>query len=261
MTNLNPETKNYTIGRGDVFIAQKRADGTLGGERPIGNTPAFGITIQSTALKHYSSSAGMRVQDREVPIQVDYDASFTTDDISPKNLAALLLGSAATVSITAGVATVENFTAVEQGLTYQMGISAANPMGLQQISNVSVATGGVVHVLNTDYTVDLVMGRVTVVEGGGIADGTAFAVTYDHAAVNQTRIVSAANVVEGALRFISHNPEGIDQDFYLPNVKLSPNGEYQVKVENDWSKMQFKVSIGADAAGVQVYCDGRVWTP
>lgn len=254
----NQESKNYTIGRGDLYFAVRDpTTGVLGGERAIGNTTDFSYAVSSTTLKHYGMSQGMRVQDREVPIQADYSAKFTTDDVNPKNIAALLLGDASTVAITSATAVVESFVGIETGLTYQIGISTANPSGLQKVANVVVKKGVTSAVLNTDYTVDLTLGRVTPTPGGLFADGDTMAVTYDRTAVSQSRVSSGSTVVEGALRLIAHNPEGDDIDYYMPDVKLSPNGDFAIKVENDWQKMPFMVSLNTPNGGAAIYADGR----
>jgi len=258
---LNAERKNYTIGRGDLFFAERRADGTLKGERPIGNSPELSISISSETVKHYSSARGMRVQDREVPVQADYGASFTTDDVNPKNLAALLLGETAVVAVTSAPDQTETFEDVEQGLAYQVGISAAHPAGLQQITVTAVLVGVDAQTEGTDYIVDEALGRITIVDGGGIADGDDVIVEYDRNAYNQEQSVSGATVVEGALRYIAYNPEGDNIDYYMPDVKLSPNGDFAIKTENDWAKMPFKVSINTPNNGSAILANGRGWTP
>jgi hypothetical protein len=262
MVSLNTEAKNYVIGRGSMFFAELKADGTLGGERPIGNTTDFAISVTSETLKHYDSSHGMRTQDREVPVQIDYAANYTTDDVNTKNLAALLLGDAEIATVSAVTGATETLTDIEQALVYQLGMSATNPAGVQQVSNVVVKSADDVttYVLTTDYTVDAALGRITIVDGGGIADGADLHITYDIAATSQKRVSSSGTTVEGALRFLADNPEGDDVDYYLPSVKLSPNGDFQIKSENDWTKMPMKVSVSADLAGVAVYANGRAWT-
>jgi hypothetical protein len=261
MTGLNTERQNYTIGRGDLFFASKRADGTFEGERLIGNTPAFKLGVTSQSVKHYSSARGMKTQDREVPTQTDYSGSFDTDDVAPKNLAALFLGDASVEAITALAAQNESFADVAQGLTYQIGRSTANPAGLQNVSNVVVQVNATPMVLDTDYKLDAALGRITIIDGGGINDGDQIDVTYDRAAYSQERVVAGSTVVEGYLRFIAYNPEGDDIDYYLPAVKLSPDGDFMIKTDQDWQKMSFKLSISADTAGVPIYANGRAYTP
>jgi hypothetical protein len=258
---LNTEKKNYTIGRGDLLFAERKADGSLGGYRPIGNTPAFNIGVQSDSVQHFSSARGMRVQDRDVPVQTTYSASFQTDDISPKNLAALFLGDAETVAISSASAVTETFTDVELGLTYQIGVTAGNPMGVRNITLTTLKVGVTTLVEGTDYTVDEERGLITLLEGGTVANADDVIATYDQAAYSQDRVASGSTVVEGALMFVAYNPEGENKNYLLSDVKLSPNGDYAIKSDNDWSKMDFKVSVNTPTTGAAIYCDGAPYTP
>lgn len=262
MPDLNTERQNYSIGRGDLFFALKRDDGSYEGERLIGNTPSFKLGVTSQSVKHYSSARGMKTQDREVPTQTDYAGDFETDDVSPKNLAALFLGSAAVVAQTALAAQTETFTNVSAGLTYQLGLGGAgNPAGLQKVTITDVKVGAATMVAGTDYTANGDLGRVTILPGGAIVDGDDVIVEYDRLAASQEQVVAGSTVIEGHLRFIAYNPEGADIDYYLPAVKLSPNGDFAIKTDQDWQKMAFKLAISADAAGVPIYANGRAYTP
>jgi hypothetical protein len=74
-------------------------------------------------------------------------------------------------------------------------------------------------------------------------------------------VASGSTVVDGALKFVAYNPEGEDKNYYLPDVKLSPNGDFVVKADNDWQKMPFKVSVNTPTTGSAIYCDGAPYTP
>lgn len=264
MPDLNTIRDNFTLGRGDLFFALKRADGTFEGERLIGNVPDFKCGASSTSVKHYSSRRGMKTQDRDVPVQTDYSAEFMTDDVSPKNLAALFLGSAAVVAQTALAAQSEVFNDVDQGLTYQLGRGVAgHPAGLQQVTITSVKSADDVttYVAGTDYVADGALGRVTIVVGGGIAALADIKVHYDRLAASQEQIVAGSTIIEGYIRYIAYNAEGDNIDYYLPDTKLSPNGDYPIITDQDWQKMSFKVSINADATGVPIYANGRAYLP
>jgi hypothetical protein len=259
---LNAETKNYTIGRGDLLFAERKADGTLGGFRPIGNTPAFNLGVQSESVQHFSSARGMRVQDRDVPVQTTYSANFETDDVSPKNLAALFLGDATSVAVTSASAVTETLSDVEKGLTYQIGVSASHPMGKRNITLTTLKKGVTTLVEDTDYTVDGSQGTITILESGvTVVDGDDLVATFDQGAYSQDRVASGSTVVDGALKFVAYNPEGEDKNYYLPDVKLSPNGDFVVKADNDWQKMPFKVSVNTPTTGSAIYCDGAPYTP
>jgi hypothetical protein len=261
MVGLNAQRNNHVIGRGDLFFAERRADGTLKGERLIGNTPNFAIQVSSESVQHYSSARGMRVQDRDVPIQTNYAATFTTDDVNPKNLAALFLGAVEVEAVTALAAQTETIEDVEQGLFYQVGITAGNPTGLQQIDITAVKVGVATKVEGTDYRKDDALGRVEIIDGGTIADGADIIIEYDRLASNQERVASGASVVEGSLRFVAYNPEGDDTDYFIEDAKLAPNGDVTIKNENDWQMLPFRVSINTPLNGSAVLANGRAWTP
>ena len=88
------------------------------------------------------------------------------DEFSKENLAMALFGDTATLSQTGAAVTNEAIADVLQGRYY--------PLSKRQVSLVSVTgLGGTpTYVLNTDYKVDAVTGRIYIVEGGGIADRT-----------------------------------------------------------------------------------------
>src|SRR5690606_38351652 len=105
----------------------------------------------------------------------------------------------------AGGAQTENLADVQQGLHYQLGVSANRPAGAKGIvgSEDSNSTGAVVvyeagdsnsaagaFIEGTDYTVDAQLGRVYIVPGGGIADGTDLTVEYTVRASTFTRVIS-----------------------------------------------------------------------
>lgn len=261
MTDLNTVRNNHSLGRGDLFFALKRADGTFEGERLIGNVPDFKLGSQSTSVKHYSSRRGMKTQDREVPVQTDYSGDLTSDDISPKNLGSYFLGDAAVVSQTALPAQTETFSDVSLGLTYQLGRAAAgHPAGLQQVTITAVKVGAVTSDPGTDYEADGKLGRIHILPGGSIVEGDDVIVEYDRLAASQEQVVAGSKVIQGYLRFIAYNAEGADIDYYLPVVKLSPNGDFAIITDQDWQKLSFKIAISADASGVPIYANGRAYT-
>lgn len=262
MPDLNTIRDNFTLGRGDLFFALKRDDGSYEGERLIGNVPDFKLGSTSTSVKHYSSRRGMKTQDRDVPVQTDYSGSFVTDDISPKNVAALFLGSASVVAQTALPAQTETFTNVSLGLTYQLGLGGAgHPAGLQKVTITAVKVGVTTMDADTDYNADGDLGRVEIIAGGAILEGDDVIVEYDRLAASQEQVVAGSKVVEGYVRYIAYNAEGADLDYYLPVVKLSPAGDYPIITDQDWQKISFNIGLSSDAAGTPIYCNGRAYVP
>lgn len=254
------EKMNYTLGRGKGYFGQfKPGTQTPRGERYFGNTPEFSFTAEQETLEHYSSDDGVRVKDESVILQTDYMGSFVTDHISPENLAMFFLGDSQLLTVMSQTAVEETFTDVEKGLHYQLGTTAVSPAGARMVSNVSVTdddTTPASFTEGTDYTVDLELGRITVLEEGTITDGTNLVVTYDIEASTREHVVSKSAVVEGSLRYTAKNAAGKDIDYFMPYVKIRPNGDFALKGD-EWQSLSFTVEIIKKGSAEPVYLDGR----
>lgn len=255
--------KQYTLGRGriyfDAFLAGTR---TKTGERYFGNTPSFSLTMESETLDHFDSDGGVRVKDDSVLLELNRTGTFTTDNIDPENVALFLLGTSSVLAQTSGTVTDEAINDVKKDRYYQVGVSPTTPSGVRGISAVTVDVGASLKTLGTDYTVDLELGLVYIVPTGTILDGDDILVTYTRAANSRTRIVTAASsTVDGALRFVATNPKGTLLDYYMPYVRLSPNGEYALKGD-EWQQISFNLDIQKlNDTTESIYVDGRPYTP
>lgn len=252
---------NQTLGRGELhFSLFKSGTETPAGFRYLGNSPEFNVTIENETLDHFSSDRGIREKDKSVVLETTSTGSLTLDDIQLENLALFFFGTTSTLVQTSATAETETFAGVKQGLSYQLGQTTANPTGVRSVTNVVVEVATVAQTVDVDYTVDLELGIITIVAGGGIADAADIDVTYDRSAVNRDQVISGTDQIEGALRFISYNPEGDKIDYYFPKVKLSPNGDFGLK-SDEWQQLPLSVEI-LKATGVErIYADGRPFTP
>lgn len=255
--------KLYTLGRGrlffDPFLPNTK---TKTGERYFGNTPSFSLTIESESLDHFDADDGVRVKDDSVLLELNRTGAFVTDNIDPDNVALFLLGSASTQVQAAATGATETISGVKKDRYYQLGATTGNPSGVRSVSNVVISVGGSGKTAGTDFTVDAELGRIYIVPGGTIADGDALSVTYDVAAKSRQQIITAASsTIDGALRFVATNPKGTLLDYYMPYVRLSPNGEYALKGE-EWQQIGFNLDIQKlDDSTESIYVDGRPFTP
>jgi hypothetical protein len=244
---------NYVIGRGRLYFDRFDASGASTGFRYLGNTPAISITKDSQTLDHYDSDSGLKVKDKSVTLQEDVRMSFETDNISPENLALWFAGTAGAGGTTAA-ATDATFAAndVALGVSYYV--------GRENISGVAIApAGGGTAVAADDYVVDAAGGMVTFT--GGVTPGSDYVITFDAEAVTTTgQIIDSGTTVFGALRYVSDNPVGANQTMNYPYVKLTPNGDYQLKGD-EWQKLSFNVEILRDATlGSRFTIDARAAT-
>ena len=249
---------NYTLGRGEVHFGQF-ATGTQvpRGERYFGNTPELGFTAEQESLDHYSSDRGVRIKDQSVILQLDYSGSFITDNVSPENLAAFFLGENLVTTLTGSTVTAEPISDIEKGLTYQLGTSTNAPSGVRKIASVVVKKGVTVLVAGTDYVVDLDLARVTILDTSvTLSNGDDLTVDYTVSASSRKRIISRSNTIEGSLRYVAANPAGDNIDYFMPWVKLTPNGDFQLKGD-EWQQLPFTLEILKKGTLEAIYMDGR----
>jgi hypothetical protein len=247
---------NQVLGRGLVRFSTFRSgvgDGYVpAGFRDIGNCPAFGLTTENVMLDHYSSQGGLRVKDKSIVIEQNTTGSITCDDINIENVAMFFFGTQSTFTQTTSETAVnESITNVKKGYTYQLG-TALSITGVRNVSAVVVAGKTV----DVDYSVDLVRGLIKVLPGGTVAEDSTLAVSYMRAAASRKQVISSINEMKGAIQFVANNGEGPNIDYYLPYVKITPNGEYNLISDQDWQTMQFNLEVLTAPGKARIYADG-----
>lgn len=252
---ISPNTDNYTLGKGVVFLDQL-VSGVYQGERDLGNAPAFTFNIALEKLEHYSSRGGLKAKDKEIISQITPGLTFTLDEVNKENLSLLVLGDTTVVTQTGASITDEEITAhlgkrtdlAERGvsvvvvgddatptITYVEG-PATNPLANYEISTV----------LSDDK-----IGRILVHEdqsgcAAAITDEQTLFVDYTSAALTYTHISAFSNTqVIGKLRFVSDNPAGNQQELLIWSVSLTPSGDTAM-IGDDWSTLGFVGEILKD---------------
>lgn len=256
---INHGTNLSTIGRGRLYFSRfTSGTDTATGELYLGNTPEFNLSLEPEKLEHFSSEEGLKVKDNSVLLQISRSGSFITDHISIDNVELFFFGNAETVTQD-GTPVADEAITVIQGRHYQLGSSGGTRPGVNNVSAVSVQdeTDTTTYVEDTDYSLDAVRGRIYIIPGGAIADDDVIHVDYTPAANTRTRVVSQQDVIYGALRFISNNPTGSNNNHFFPKVELTPSGDYALKGD-DWQQMSFNVDLlKLDDATAFHYIDGQ----
>lgn len=256
---------NYTLGRGELHFGQFRTGTQVPrGERYLGNSPELSYTASQETLDHYNSDRGIGVKDASVVTQQDYTGAFVLDSIDLKNLAYFFMGEVALLTSVSTPVSDEPISAVETGLTYQLGTSSARPAGARMLSAVTVAnatTPANVPVAGVDYVVDLERGRLTILESATmIDDDDNLTVDYTIGASTVEQVISKGETIEGTLRYIANNPAGANIDYLMPWVKISPNGDFNLKGD-DWQQLPFTIEILKKGSLSQVYANGQPYNP
>lgn len=250
---------NYTLGRGELwFDRYSNQDAlTTSGLRYLGNTPEFSASITSETLDHFNSDAGVKVKDGSVVLQTNVTASFTTDNVDPANLALFFFGTSEIFSTAGGAVTAEAMPSVVKGLTYQLGTTNSNPSGVRNVTGVTVKKGGTALVNNIDYTIDAALALVTILTTGStVTTGDSLTVDYTTSAQTRERVLSGSTSVAGALKYIGKNAAGKQYDWFMPYVKLSPNGDFALKGD-EWQTIGFNVEVLEKTGQKALYIDGR----
>lgn len=255
MPNYEP---NYVVGRGRLYfnLFKKGSNTPVSGELYFGNTPELTLTADTETLDHYSSESGLRNLDASVLLEYTQGGNFTTDEINADNLALFFLGDKTVVTQTQMTDRKETITLVQKGRYYQLGTDDVTPTGVRNIDNfqivvadagTSISTGsgdistipGTTALPADNYEIDLATGRLYIEpDASDIGSGKTAAVQYDVNAQARTTVIGKANMIYGALRFISDNPVGTQKDYFFPKVSLQPDGDYALKGD-DWQVMGF----------------------
>lgn len=249
----------YLIPRGRVYFDPFDASEQLTGEIALGNCPGIKLSISTEKADHFSSETGLRQKDGSWPIQIDRTGSVTCDNFSPSNAALWLSGTLEKKS-QAAVAVVGELRNVIPGRQYQLGATTANPLGVRNVTTVTVKdeAGTTTYDAGTDYNLDLETGRVQIIEGGAIVAGK---VTFGYtpvAAAFESVKSGGKSELQGALRVVSDNATGGNRDWYLPKVTLTPSGDLSLIAEGtDVVTMEFGLEALKPANGEAIYCDGR----
>lgn len=255
-------TPNYTLGAGKLYFDRFDADDNPTGELYIGNTTSLTGTIDEEREEHYSSDEAERAKDESVVTRSDHTVGFTTDDISPENLAMLWKGTAEILAVSAITSTTEDIT-VLRGRWYQIGVTDAHPTGARSLTITAVTDDEATPVAipggagGANYDVDLELGRIFIKEDAtDVADGDIIKVTYTAAAHSREVIIASGEKIRGALRYVADNTKGVNRDDFWPLVELSPDGDFEYKGDS-WSEMSFTGEVLKKVGRERHYVDGR----
>jgi hypothetical protein len=255
-------SQNLSLGKGELYFSPFAAGTqTPTGFEWLGNCPAFTLNAEMEKLDHFGSTGGIRQKDESVMLSKDITGTITCDDIRVDNIARFIGADTSTKTDAGATGLSHTITDSVQGRRYQIGAKLANPSGDRQITVTAVADSvPTTYTAGTDYIVYSELGMVEIVAGGTILDGTDLTVTYDTAAHSRSVFVSGEDEIEGELKFVADNPVGLNIDYYMPWVKLSPNGEFALITE-EWATLPFNVEVLKKSGYAALYGDGRPVLP
>ena len=254
------DTKKHQYGSGELSFAQFRPNTQTPNLRLyFGNTTELSTTSEQESLDHWDTDHGLRVKDDSVVTQIDQSGSFITDNINFDNIAKFFLGTTATLTQASVPSHVETVTVDKFG-THQIGVTAARPTGFRKTTLTSAEVGASVLVAGVDYVMDNDRGTITFLEGGTVEIGDDVELTVAVAASSRQQSISGNQVIEGALHFKSFNPVGEKVDYFFPWVKITPNGDFNLKPGDEWVQLPFNIEVLKKGDLAAVYADGQAFT-
>ena len=250
--------KLYTLGRGILMFAPFAAGTqTEAGFDDLGNVPEFNLSREVETLDHFSSREGVRTKDQSVMTQNMLAGNFIADEVRRQNMAYFLGGTSSLQTTASGTEVVTAIAKVVLGRSYQLGSTTQNPMGVHDVSNVVVTRSSTTIAALDNYTVDTQSGMITILEDAEDIDaGDDLTVTFNHGAFTRQLVITSDMEIQGALKFISKAPVGMRVDWYLPWVKLTPNGDMQV-ISEEWATIPFNIEVLKKSGFATAYAGGN----
>jgi hypothetical protein len=250
-----PNAGNLLLGRGTLFIDNFDASGNRTGQQAIGNVTTFDIENKVEIKEKYesmdqaSSLYGRGVTRETVSLKITGD-EFTID-----NLSRVLLGAPLTVTGTGAAVTAEALTPV--------GGAVLNRYYDTQHRNITALTdvkqGSTVLVQGTDYTADLVRGRiylmptsVTITPGSAITTDY----TYGNYTYNGANIATLGTV-EAYVRFLGNPIKGPVYEAEFWHVSFTPSGSLAF-IADDFGNWTLEGECIADAVNHAAQPIGRL---
>ena len=234
---ITTHKSNVIIGAGRVYLDRYDGNGKLTGERYLGDSPGASLSVATERSETFSADGPVAVKLVDIVRSITRSWSVTVFDISAENLALFFAGEAGERTQSATAVADEALT-VNKGRYYQLGASAAIPLGVGAIDAapaktvVKTKTGSTTYAVETDYQVEPESGRLFIVPGGAIANGAELKVSYTPVAgTRETVRTGKPKQIQAAIRYIEDaaNPESKGRDYYARLCSVGASGELALK--------------------------------
>jgi len=241
-TGVLADGNRVLLGRGAVYFDRHTAAGVKTGERFLGNCSTFELTMSEETSDFYSSVDAASALIAQVSTRRTTELACVMNEFDQFNLGTALMGDSLAIVNGSGTLTSEVLvtTASVQGRWY--------PATKRNLSGIAVTgpSGTPTHVITTDYLVDAAVGRIYVVEGGGIADGSTIELDATYSAENLAAVAGAnAGSVTGNFRFVGDPASGPTVECEIWNAAVHPDGALSL-IGSDYAEFRFKAGVLAD---------------
>jgi hypothetical protein len=241
--NTAPNPANVMLGRGMLYLDNFDANGNRTGQQAIGNVTTFDTENKVEIKEKYESmDPASSLYARAVTRQTVM-LKITGDEFTLDNLARALLGKVQAVTGAGATVTAEPLTPVGGsvlGRYYDM--QNRNITTLTDVKQASTSL-----VLGTDYTADLVRGRIYLMPTSvTITPGLQLTTDYVYAAYTYQSVnIASAGTVEAYVRFLGNPVKGPTYEAEFWHCSFTPTGQLGF-IADDFGNWTLEGEIIAD---------------
>lgn len=253
--STSPDPANPYIGRGKLFLDRFDASGNRTGQRDMGNATVFQVENKvETKEKYESMDPASSLYSRGVTKQT-VTLKITGDEYTLENLAQAINASLETITGAGATITAETFTPAGGAV-----LGRYYDLAHRNITTLTdVKIGSTTLVLGTDYTADLVKGRLYLLPTSvTITPGAALTSDYIYGAYTYNAIsVASVSTVECYVRFIANPVKGRTFEHEYWHVSFTPTGTLDW-IADDFGNWQLEGLVIADTVNHPNESIGRI---
>lgn len=239
---VTPNLPGGARGVSNVAVVAASAGNKAAGTLTFGAQPSAGdtVTINGSVITFVASGpAGSQVL-------IGAAATDTAANLRTYINARPALG------VTAGGSTTSVALTAITGGTAGNSITLAKSGSVPTLSGATLTggTAGSAVAATGNYVLDSDAGMIFIQENApNIADGDTLTITFDQPARTKSLVIAQSDVAFGRLFYKADNGHGSNKDYTFPHVKLTPNGDHNVKTDNAWVTLGFSVEVLAPPLG------------
>jgi hypothetical protein len=245
----NVNGQELLLGRAKVYISRYVAGVRSIEEFFLGNVLAFEITpsVEKIEAKDFTTPASPTIASDTIGQSLQL--RMQCQQFNLKNLALAFGGQVgALAQSSGGPVSNEAVSDVLQGNFYQLGGTTSPKRNVTSVV-VTDVPGTTTFVANTDYEVDAATGRIYIIPGGGIADGTDLHVDYSYTAASNKKVGAGLEPeVLAFVRLVGNNKRGKNAEVQIWRVNLSSTGAVPF-IGEEYASFVLEGEIESDAAG------------
>lgn len=240
-----PNPANVMLGRGKLYF-DKFVPGTTTrqGEQALGNCTSLEVEVKPEVKEKYESmDKASSLYSRGVTRET-VSIKIVGDEFTPDNLANVLLGNIETISAPGATVAAETITPSGGPIVGRYYATAFRNL----TALTSLEQGTTPLVLGTDYTVDLLRGRIYLLPSStAILPTTPIVASYTYAEYSYTAIaIATQGTIDGYLRYESDNIKGGNYDGEWWHVSFIPSGGLAF-IADDYGSFTLEGECIADA--------------